>query len=155
MAKTASHFGTVTASVAERKATPRKPKSAPIAVEVSIAVTELEQLADEYLLDCEYRQHRPHTIVNNRGFLRKFAEFLKQNGYAHCGKQEIRLFLHHLQQPVSSGGRGVRPITARTYHRCLATFFKWTVEEGAISVSPMEKIKAPMGQEHAQRAVVG
>ncbi len=135
MSKTASHFGTLAASDLAAQGT--------VAREVKTPFEELEQLTDEYLIDCEFRQHRPHTIVNNRGFLRKFTEFLKDSGHVDCGRQEIRLFLHHLQQPVSSGGRGVRPITAKTYHRCLATFFKWAVEEGALSVSPMEKIKAP------------
>lgn len=145
MSKTASHFATAASPIGElSQASTALDLAAPnMAREVRISIEELERLADEYLLDCEYRQHRPHTIANNRGFLRHFAEYLKRQGHSDCGKQEIRLFLHYLQQPVSSGGRAVRPITARTYHRCLATFFKWVVEEGALVVSPMEKIKAP------------
>ncbi len=144
MSKTASYSDTNTTPILERNSKLPTANSEPqIARDGCISIAELENLTDEYLLDCEYRQHRPHTIANNRSFLRHFAAFLKKQEHPFCGKQEIRLFLHYLQQPLSAGGKAVRPITARTYYRCLATFFKWTVEEGAISVSPMEKIKAP------------
>jgi site-specific recombinase XerD len=119
--------------------------------EVRVAVADLERLATEYLLDCEYRGHQPHTVASNRTFLANFCWFLRHKCRGICGRQEIKQFLHYLQQEPGEGGRWgisrfnkpLRPITARTYHRCLATFFKWMVEEEILRASPMEKIKAP------------
>lgn len=120
-------------------------------IDIRLAIDDLERLAQEYLLDCEYRQHKPHTIQTNRNFLQHLFHYLRSQGYTACGKLEIKQFLHYIQQPPEPGGRwgnprlktAVRPITARGYHRCYATFFKWLVEEEYIPVSPMAKIPAP------------
>jgi site-specific recombinase XerD len=123
----------------------------PVARQVSIAVSSLRSLVEEYLLDCEYRQHRPHTVDNNRCFFRNFFWYLEHQNYQTCGGQEVKMFLHYLGQEPARGGRfgnpklitRVRPITIRTYHRCLSTFFKWLVEEEVLPVNVMEKVKAP------------
>jgi site-specific recombinase XerD len=116
----------------------------PKADEVRVATSELPQLCNEYLLDCEYRQHKPHTIKNNRCFLQKFIDFLNTKGAESCGRHEIRLFLHELQQPPPESPRKpLRPVSARGYHRCLATFFKWLVSEEILPSSPMLKVPPP------------
>jgi site-specific recombinase XerD len=40
-------------------------------------------------------------------------------------------------------GRPLRPTTASNRYKSLQAFFKWTVEEGEITSSPMEKMKPP------------
>lgn len=153
MKEIASHFA---APPNEAMVLPEQDEAVPLTVlgasrEMRVAVSDLERLATEYLLDCEYRGHQPHTVANNRTFLANFCWFLRQKCRGICGRQEIKQFLHYLQQEPGEGGRWgiprlnkpLRPITARTYHRCLMTYFRWLVEEEVLRASPMEKIKAP------------
>lgn len=119
-------------------------------IEPRLLVADLERLMAEYLVDCEYRQHKPHTLRTNRSFFEHLLWFLRWRGYTHCGKQEIRELLHYIQQPAPEGRWGksritkaVRPITARGYHRCYATFFRWLVDEEILVASPMRKLPAP------------
>jgi len=120
-------------------------------LEPQIPVAEVERLVDEYLVDCEYRGHKKHTIASNRSTFNKLFWFLRFKGHEAVGKQELKQFLHYLQQDPGQAGRWgnpketklLRPITVRDYHRCLATFFNWLVEEEVILLSPMRKVKAP------------
>jgi site-specific recombinase XerD len=145
MSERTSHFASSAKQTIKKKdAVTRSITSGADSVESGISLNQLIPLIEEYLIDCEYRQHKPHTIANNRSFLSAFTRFLIENERTHCDKRDIKSFLHYLQQPTSSGGKGVKPITAKCYHRCLATFFKWGIEEEAWAINPIEKIKAPI-----------
>jgi site-specific recombinase XerD len=120
--------------------------------EVRVPVEELRQLADEYLMDCEYQAQARSTQVTRRNFLLHFFWFLKHRGFTECGATEIKQFLHYTAQShEDDGGRwgnpkmtkAVRPITLKDYYICLRAFFQWMVDEELVDSSPMRRVPRP------------
>lgn len=121
----------------------------------SISTSDLDAQSRCWLLDSEIRQHSQATIDNRRLILDKLAWFLRDHELAECGSRELRLFLAYVGRPQREGsGRWgnerrrepVRPITVKSYHALLRTFFAWLVSEGAIDLSPMETIAQPIAR---------
>ncbi len=84
--------------------------------------------------------------------LDKLQWFLREKSYASCGKQELQAFLAYVASGnVPDGGRwgnpqqirAVRPFTTKTYHGHLRTFFRWLIDDGHLTASPMEAITSP------------
>lgn len=118
-------------------------------------VSQVEQNGKTWLLDGEIRQHSRATLSLRTIILDKLVWFLRQREYERCGTLELRHFLAYLttghEQPGGRWGnekqdRPVRPSTVATYHRHLRTFFWWLVEEGIITVSPMEAVASPVAR---------
>ncbi|MBV9865373.1 MAG: tyrosine-type recombinase/integrase [Abitibacteriaceae bacterium] len=155
-AKTASTTSSKTASYPASSAgakTASKPTVADDSQERGkLALRDIESLAEEWLLDCEYRLHSPQTLQTRRVFLTNLCWFLKHRHYQTCGTRELKEFLHYLRHGHEEGGRWgrkhlnkpVRPVTVKDYHVCLSTFFKWLVAEGILPTSPMERIPRPV-----------
>ena len=122
------------------------------ALSADISTAELEHQLTGWLLDGDIRQHSPATLANRRLVGDKLLWFLREKGYAACGKQELRQFFSCITHGHGAqGGRWgnpaltgpVRPSTVHTYHSRLRTFFRWLVAEEVIAASPMEAISPP------------
>ena len=117
-----------------------------------VSTVDLERLAQDYLLDCDYRMQSPRTIETRRIFIKNLLWFLKKRGFARCGTRELRQFFSYLQhgheEPGGRWGRDnlvktVRPITVKDYYVNLCCLFNWLVEDGAMDASPLTKIPKP------------
>jgi len=119
---------------------------------ISVPTAQLPALVEGWLLDGEIRQLSSQTLFFRRLLLDKLAWFLREKSFASCGKIELRAFLAYVASGnVPDGGRwgnsqqtrAVRPSTTKTYHGHLRTFFRWLIEDGHLTASPMEAITAP------------
>ncbi len=127
---------------------PRLQETAPC-----IAVSSLQKYADGWLLSCQISQHSERTLGNRRMVLDKLLWFFKQKDIQDCGVTELRVFLAYLSTGhKDKGGRWgnpqltetVKSRTVKDYHATLRTLFNWIVSEGALRVSPMERIPVPV-----------
>lgn len=134
----------------------------------SLSRTEIEQCAEEWLLDCEYQQLAAVTIQTRRMFLKGLMWFLHNKGLDACGTDELREFFHYLRHGHKEpGGRWgnpqltkpLRPISIKDYYICLQLFFDWMVKEEILDASPLggierpvvrEEIKQPLAQEQTE-----
>lgn len=123
--------------------------------DATISVSELARYADGWFLDGEIRQHSKTTLASRRLIVSKLLWFLRQREYTTCGVLELRQFLAYISRGHEEKGgrwgnrlmtRPVRPRTVHTYHGHLRTLFRWLIGEGAIEVSPMEAIAAPVAR---------
>ena len=121
----------------------------------SISVADLEYQARGWLLDGEIRQHSQSTTASRRLITGKLVWFLNENHHDPCGTQELKAFLAYVSRShAGTDGRWgngrkvaqVRPLTIRSYHAILRTFFRWLVEEGTLDDSPMESIASPISR---------
>ena len=118
----------------------------------AVAIEVLHQGIQEWLADCEYRQHSPATIAFRRMVCEKLSWFLVQGEYSECGTFELRAFLNYLTNGhKDKGGRWgnpqltkpVKAVTVKDYHRHLRTLFTWMETEYFIDDSPLNGLKAP------------
>jgi len=128
--------------------------SAPDASEL-LATSELEQTAEGWHLSCDIEQHSSRTIERRRDILNKLDWFLKKKNIQVIDRTALRGYLHYLTHGhEEEGGRwgnpqctkAVRPRTVHTVHGHLRSFFNWCIEEGILSVSPMDRIAAPIAR---------
>src|SRR4051794_28379951 len=112
--------------------------------ESEIPVSDLEQIAQGWLLDGEARQLSPQTLFARRFIVEKLLWFLRQQQAVTCSAGELRAFLAYVgRRDVDAGGRWgnpqqkkpVRPRTVHTYHGNLRTLFRFAVYEGMIEAS--------------------
>jgi hypothetical protein len=108
-----------------------------------LSVTQLEACSQDWLLDCEIRNHTDATLDNRRFYLDKLLWFLKEKGYADCGDSEMRAFFAYLKNShKEKGGRwdnpkltqAYRPSTIKTYHIHLSAFLTGFMEHDAIAL---------------------
>jgi hypothetical protein len=100
---------------------------------LSIAV--LSRLVDDWLADCQIRQHSPRTIELRRTLTGRLFWFLEMRAATHCGRAEMRQFFAYLSTGhKDSEGRwakgqkqqftvALRPATVNTYFHHLRAFF--------------------------------
>lgn len=121
----------------------------------SLSATELDASAREWFYDQEARGHSPRTIALRKILVGNLQWFLRDQNYEACGTPELRAFFAYLVRPIEDGkGRWgnarltkpMRPATAATYHSHLRAFFHWMVNEEALDISPLEKIKPPIAR---------
>ncbi len=142
---TPAYAATVTANV-----TPNGRDCA--APEPPLSRQDIEGYGQQWLYDCQFRQHSPRTTEFRQHVIDKLVWYLDQQSQTICQAADIRGFLAYVttghQQP---GGRWnnrimtkpVKPATVHRYFRELRTLFRWMVEEGVLSRSPMDSIRAP------------
>lgn len=82
----------------------------------------------------------PHTVKSYRESLRIFADFLVDRGMP-TGLGAISR--EHVEEFLTDQLRRWKPATAHTRFKGLQVFFRWALEEGEVTVSPMERIKPP------------
>ena len=123
-----------------------------------LSCAELKRCSEEWLLSCQIEQHSNATLANRRLILKNFFWFLNHAELPTCGLTELRRFFAYFStahtNPEGRWGNPqektpVKPSTVATYHRQLKTFFNWIVSEGYLSVSPMDRIKAPIDRPDA------
>lgn len=121
-------------------------------IQGALSVDEFERLANDYLLDCDYRLQSPRTVATRRIFIQNLLWFLRHRNYKVCGTSELRQFFAYLARGHEEAGgrwgqarytRAVRPVTVKDYYVNLRCLFNWLVADGAIPVSPLDKIPKP------------
>lgn len=120
---------------------------------IRIPTGELEHFAQEWLLDCELRQHTPSTLESRRNHLEKFFWFLENRQITDVGTPELRQFMQYLGTGHTElGGRWgnpdmttpMRPVSMHGYYRVLRAWFNWLIEDEAIEANPFTKVPAPV-----------
>ena len=77
--------------------------------QVTIPVTELRKLVDEFFLDCQYRQLATATVIGYRNILKHLFWFFEQRNIESCSTLELKQFCHYLLEPPEEGGRYEAP----------------------------------------------
>ncbi|HEY3413900.1 MAG TPA: tyrosine-type recombinase/integrase [Armatimonadota bacterium] len=123
--------------------------------QTDLDVRSLERSVEGWLLDGDIRQLSDRSLGNRRMVVDKLVWFLKDRAYERCGAAEIRQFLAYLNHGhEDEGGRWgnpqcdkpVGPSTVQTYYVHVRTFFRWLVDEGLLTVSPVEGIRVPISR---------
>ena len=90
-----------------------KPVPSPDALSTSpvgLSVTKLERFSQDWLYDCEFRQHSQQTLALRRHVLEKLIWLLRERECERCGPAEIRQFLAYLTTGHKEpGGRWGNP----------------------------------------------
>ncbi len=119
-----------------------------------MAVSDLPNLQEGWLLDCRGRQHSRCTLATRRMMVNHLIWLLQQRGLRDCGTFDLRQFMVYLQEGhLEPGGRWGKPRlskkldenTVRDYHNHIRTFFRWLVLEGILTGLPMDKVNVPGG----------
>jgi site-specific recombinase XerD len=102
-------------------------------------------------MDGESRGLSPKTMSARAMTARHFIWWIHQNLVDPCFPDDIRRFIAYVASPDPEGRWGApdrlkaaSASTAATYYGRLRSFFRFLVEEERITVSPMQKIKAPV-----------
>ena len=119
----------------------------------SLPADQIGRIADDWLLECDFRHVSKTTISKYRTVVDHLVWFLSDLNLSQCGKRELQQFLiylrngHedlrgrwgncHLRKPASSG-------TAMTYFTVLRTFFSFMVSEGELPKSPLDTVSRPV-----------
>ncbi|MFC1980606.1 tyrosine-type recombinase/integrase [Chloroflexota bacterium] len=122
---------------------------------MDIRTPTLDQVIDIYILCCATEGKSPKTIDWYSANLRRFRDFLKQEGLARgitdIGTSEARKFIFHLQNnvkrwetsPYVNDSRGLSSFSVHGYARTIKAFWSWLLAEGYISHNPMVKLRLP------------
>jgi site-specific recombinase XerD len=107
----------------------------------AVSASELAVLAPDWRNSLQAAGRSPATLRLYLESLTKFTEFASQAGMPTrvdaLRREHVEAFLVSLRE------RGLAPATVSNRHRGLQQFFKWAVEEGEISESPMRNMRAP------------
>ena len=118
----------------------------------NLSTAELSRLANDWLLDGQFRLHSPNTVATRRIFIKNLLWFLQRRGFASCGKSELKQFFVYLsnghEEPDGRWGNSqlkkpLRPISVKDYFVNLASMFDWLVREGDLAVSPLQGLPLP------------
>lgn len=131
-----------------------------------LAIADLKQGMDDWLMDCRLRQHSDATLRNRRLYCDKLLWFLADQGAERCGTREMRSFLAYLttghesetgrwgtaKHPTACADqprytKRVKPSTVQTYYRHLSALWNFLVAEEQIADSPMSSLKQPIVRE--------
>ena len=82
----------------------------------------------------------PATVGTYLGSLRCLGEFLVDQGMP---TDPAAVTHEHIEEFIADQLRRFKPATAANRYRALQTFYRWMVEEGEISSSPMAKMRPP------------
>lgn len=91
----------------------------------TLPLRDIEPQGEAWLLAGDIDQHSPLTIGARRDLLRKLAWFLRTHGHDEASLDSLRRFLSY----VTNGH--------------LRNFFRWLVDEGVLTDSPMARILVP------------
>ncbi len=108
-----------------------------------------------FILSAEAAGLSSRTVSFYRNNLRRFCWWCDQQGYEELQALEphaLRLFIRYLQTSQQRWGCDTQPATQKrlapasvhAYVRALKAFCTWLVEEGALDVTPFERVKTPL-----------
>ncbi len=105
-------------------------------------------LAPSFVRALRAENKSPRTIQSYLEALNLFCAFLVDRGMptdvAATTREHVQEFIADLFTRINPrSGQPMRPATASNRYKSLQSFFKWCVEEGEISRSPMEKMRPP------------
>lgn len=96
----------------------------------------LTELVEQFLLDCEIRNLREHSINYYRNELRQFQNLVNTENVAEITPELIKeKVIRNLLD------RGVKPVSINTKLRAVRAFFNFLVTHGYIKRSPMESVQ--------------
>ncbi len=119
---------------------------------LSLARQELSRLADDWLLDGQFRLHSSHTVATRRIFIKNLLWFLEHRGHGQCGPTELKhFFVYRSSGHQEAEGRWgnprlekpLRSISVKDYFVNLAFMFDWIVSEGYLDASPLQGLPIP------------
>jgi hypothetical protein len=125
-----------TASMEQSMTTETVPPSSTAASIGSVAL-----LAESWRLSLEAANRSPKTINTYTTGLELFSRFLIERGMPTEVSSIIREHVESSQKWMFD--EGYRPASVRNRHQALQAFFKWALEDGEISASPMVNIPPP------------
>lgn len=102
----------------------------------------LSNLATSWVRHLEAVNRAPATIETYLKALTQFDAFLCDRGMPQAPEAISREHIEEYQQELFR--RGHKAATVAQRHRSLKQFFKWLIEEGEISSSPMERMGVPL-----------
>ena len=73
-------------------------KTSETPLHAGLSTLDLERLAQDYLLDCDYRLQSPRTIETRRIFIQNLLWFLKKRDFVRCGTAELRQFFSYFME---------------------------------------------------------
>jgi len=106
----------------------------------SAAVDDLGALLDDWRVHLRARNLRPSTIASYLTVGRTFTIYLGQRGMPVGATSVTREHVEHFLADLSDR---VSPATAAKHYRSLQQLFRWLVDDGEISASPMERMSPP------------
>ncbi len=118
----------------------------------TLTTTRIEQLIDDYLLNCTVEGKSRNTLAIYGTVLRNFIWYCHQNGFPESSElkaMHIRQFLLYLSEPNRWGSNNpaARKPASRTtvndYYRVLQSFFNWMESENSKQENPFNKLKPP------------
>ena len=109
--------------------------------EIGTSLYTVDELAQSFRRSLKAENKAVRTLETYGQALDLFARFLRDRGMpvevAEIRREHVEDFITDLL------ARGQKPATASNRYRALAVFFRWAVEDGEISASPMEKMSPP------------
>lgn len=105
-----------------------------------VAINDIEELERGFELSLRSRNRSAKTIKSYVAALRLFRGFLVRAGMP---TEMDRINREHVEAFVADQLRQWRPKTARVRYGDLRQFFRWAVDDGEISVSPMVNMAPP------------
>jgi site-specific recombinase XerD len=105
---------------------------------------QIESLAPMWLVHLEAENLSPATLTSYRYSTDQLADFLEDRGMplgvTSIAREHIEAFLIWKREQTTAS-------TAATRYRGLQQFFRWLVEEGELTASPMARMKPPKVEE--------
>ena len=133
-------------------------------LESSVSITNIEQLAHGYLLNCRAEGKSPKTLAIYEMVLKNFLWYWHQNGFPVQPQKispiHVRQFLWYLSSETNRWGTGnprtkkvASQATALGYYRTLKTFFSWLELEQLIEKNPLVNLKPPKAEKKVIQAL--
>ncbi len=109
----------------------------------ALTADQVEDAAQAWLLDGEFRKFSKTTLNERRWVMRRFVDYLK-TGELVADSTAIKRFLSAMA--VKRDGGNKKPVTNWGYFRDLKAFFNWCAasDEVKITQSPMASLKGPI-----------
>ncbi len=105
----------------------------------------LANALDQFIVDCEFNDLSPATVVWYRKMIGAFVR-IQPGALEAVTRADIKSFLH------AQKSRGLQPESVRGFVRALRRFFNWAVEEELIETSPAH-VKVPKRRRQMPRTI--
>jgi site-specific recombinase XerD len=106
-----------------------------------LAPGDIRTLARSWRLSLEAENKSPATLEVYGISLRQFTAFLIERGMPteveHIRREHVEAFIAHLLERW-------KPTTASVRYRALGAFWRWAVDDGEVTESPMARMKPPI-----------